>query len=77
MGGVSTGNVADLPLSFQNQTLKSLNNGAFAAFFAGVTDTQSVSFELSGTADVLARTTIGDVPISAIAFDVPSTLKGK
>ena len=75
-GGVSTGNVAPLVLSFQNQTLQSLNNNAFAAFFAAVTDTQGISFDLKGSADVVARTTIGDIPISDIAFDVTTTLKG-
>ncbi len=76
VGGVSTGNVADLILTFENQTLQSLNNGAFEAFFAVVTDTQGIEFDLKGAADVVARTTIGDVPISDIAFDVTTSLKG-
>lgn len=75
-GGVSTGNIADLPLSFSNQTLQSANNGAFESFFAAVTDTSGVTFELEGVANVVARTTIGDIPISGIPFDVPSSLKG-
>ncbi|KAI5120964.1 hypothetical protein M0805_006636 [Coniferiporia weirii] len=75
-GGVSTGNIADLPLSFQKQTLRSLDNGAFEAFFAAVTDTSTVSMELKGTADVVAKTSIGNVPISGIPFDVQSSLKG-
>ncbi|KAA1471743.1 hypothetical protein DENSPDRAFT_133322 [Dentipellis sp. KUC8613] len=76
VGGVSTGNVAPLQITFENQTLQSLNNGAFAAFFAAVTDTQGIDFELKGTADVVARTTIGDVPISGIPFNVTTELKG-
>lgn len=75
-GGVSTGNVADLPLSFSNQTLQSANNGAFESFFAAVTDTSGVTFELEGTANVVAKTTIGNIPISGIPFDVQSSLKG-
>ncbi|EJD03283.1 uncharacterized protein FOMMEDRAFT_168292 [Fomitiporia mediterranea MF3/22] len=75
-GGVSTGNVADLILSFSNQTLQSLNNGAFESFFAAVTDTSSVSFSLVGTANVIAKTSIGNVPIDGIPFDVTSNLKG-
>ena len=75
-GGVSTGNVAPLVLTFQNQTLQSLNDGAFTTFFAAVTDTSGVSFELKGSADVVARTTIGDVPISSIPFNVTTSLKG-
>ncbi|KAI0340460.1 hypothetical protein BDW22DRAFT_1360443 [Trametopsis cervina] len=75
-GGVSTGNIADLALSFTNQRLVAVDNGAFESFFAAVTDTGSVEFGLRGTANVVAKTTIGNVPISGIPFDVPSTLKG-
>lgn len=41
-----------------------------------MTDEASASLTLAGTADVVARTAIGDVPISGINFSVPSTLKG-
>ncbi|KAI0354382.1 hypothetical protein OH77DRAFT_1404952 [Trametes cingulata] len=75
-GGVSTGNVAPLVITFENQTLQSKNNAAFTQFFAAVTDTEGVEFELKGTADVVARTTIGDVPISGIPFNVTTSLKG-
>lgn len=76
MGGVSTGNVADLDINFKGLALRSLNNGAFQAFFAEVTDTKSASFQLTGTANVVGRTSIGDVPIAGIPFDVPSSLTG-
>ncbi|KAF9451269.1 hypothetical protein P691DRAFT_757432 [Macrolepiota fuliginosa MF-IS2] len=75
-GGVSTGNTVDLPISFENQTLKSLNDNAFAQLFAGVTLMSSVSINLKGSADVTARTPIGDVPINGIPIDVTSSLKG-
>ncbi|KAI8977823.1 hypothetical protein BD414DRAFT_466746 [Trametes punicea] len=75
-GGVSTGNVVPLLITFQNQTLQSKNDGAFSQFFAAVTDTSGVDFELKGTADVVARTSIGDVPISGIPFNVSTSLKG-
>jgi Protein of unknown function (DUF3712) len=75
-GGVSTGNIADLDLSFQNIPLNSLNDIEFSKFLAAVTVTNSVSAELKGTADVVAKTSIGNVPISGIPFDVPSTLPG-
>lgn len=45
--------------------------------FAEVTDKASAEFDLSGTADVVAKTPIGNVPISGIPFDVTSTLGGK
>jgi hypothetical protein len=75
-GGVSTGNVADLGLSFTNQRLTSLDNTGFSSFFAAVTDTSSVSFGLTGTANVVAKTTIGNVPLSGIPFNVQSELAG-
>jgi len=56
--------------------LKSLNNAAFAQLFAAVTLTDDIEVGLRGTADVTARTTAGDVPISGIPFDVTSSLKG-
>ena len=74
--GVSTGNVAPLNLAFKNQPLQSLNNVAFPALFSLVTDTPGVSFLLKGSADVVARTSIGDVPISGIPLNVTTTLKG-
>ncbi|KAI0305626.1 hypothetical protein B0F90DRAFT_1815219 [Multifurca ochricompacta] len=76
VGGVSTGNIADLEIAFSKQPLQSLNNLVFAAFFAAVTGTEGVQLDLKGSADVMARTTIGDVPISKIPFNVTSPLKG-
>ncbi|EIW82896.1 hypothetical protein CONPUDRAFT_101346 [Coniophora puteana RWD-64-598 SS2] len=76
VGGVSTGNDASLPIKFSNTPLQSLNNGAFQAVFTEVTDTSSASFDLSGSANVTAKTSIGDVPISGIPFDVKSSLTG-
>lgn len=75
-GGVSTGNVADLDISFHDQPLKSLSNAAFAQLFAGVTLLDNINLTLKGSADVSARTTIGDVPISGVLFNVASSLKG-
>ncbi|KAF8557967.1 hypothetical protein OG21DRAFT_1504634 [Imleria badia] len=76
VGGVSTGNLASLPISFHNVPLVSLNDAAFQAMFAEVTDKSSAIFDLSGTADVTAKTSVGDIPISGIPFDVSSTLQG-
>ncbi|KAF8894927.1 hypothetical protein CPB84DRAFT_1848428 [Gymnopilus junonius] len=75
-GGVSTGNVVDLPISFTNIPLQSLNPTAFATLFAGVTLRDSIQVDITGSADVTARTSIGDVPISSVPIDVTSTLKG-
>ncbi|KAJ3868577.1 hypothetical protein EV359DRAFT_77557 [Lentinula novae-zelandiae] len=76
VGGVSTGNVANLPISWENEPLKSLNDDAFNALFAAVTLSNSISLELDGSANVTAKTTIGDVPISRIPFNVTSSLSG-
>jgi hypothetical protein len=62
ISGVSTGNVADLTLSFENQTLVALNNNVFGSFFAQVTDNKLADVTLKGSTDIVARTTIGDVP---------------
>jgi len=75
-GGVSTGNTVELVISFENQPLKSLNNDAFGALLASATLMDEVSVHIKGTADVMARTEIGDVPISGIPIDVMSGLKG-
>lgn len=44
--------------------------------FQQVTDTSQTVLTLKGTADVTAKTTIGNVPIAGIAFNVPSSLAG-
>ncbi|KAH7875192.1 uncharacterized protein C8R40DRAFT_1170817 [Lentinula edodes] len=76
VGGVSTGNVANLPIAWENEPLKSLNDDAFNALFAAVTLSNSISLGLDGSANVTAKTTIGDVPISRIPFNVTSSLSG-
>ncbi|KAK0485666.1 hypothetical protein IW261DRAFT_1451420 [Armillaria novae-zelandiae] len=75
-GGVSTGNVADLDIQWENQPLKSLNNGAFEALFTAVTLLGQAGLQIKGAVNVTAHTAIGDVPISGIPLDVPSSLKG-
>ncbi|KAI6169518.1 hypothetical protein EDD17DRAFT_1748665 [Pisolithus thermaeus] len=76
VGGVSTGNVALLPISFDNVPLQALDDAAFEAMFAQVTDRDLATFNLSGTVDVTAKTAIGNVPISGIPFSVLSSVNG-
>ncbi|KAL0956087.1 hypothetical protein HGRIS_002255 [Hohenbuehelia grisea] len=76
VGGISTGNVVELPIAFKDQPLKSLQNQAFQAMFAHVQLQDHVELDLKGSADVTARTTIGDVPIAGIPFSVSSSLSG-
>ncbi|GLB37240.1 putative protein of unknown function (DUF3712) [Lyophyllum shimeji] len=76
VGGVSTGDVADLVISFHDKPLEALDRGAFAQMFAGVTLLDQLDLTLKGTADITAKTAIGNVPISGVPFNVPSSLKG-
>ncbi|KAF9484474.1 hypothetical protein BDN70DRAFT_872495 [Pholiota conissans] len=75
-GGVSTGNVVDLDIVFTDIPLKALDQTAFVQLFAGVTLLPDVEIDLTGNANVVARTSIGDVPIVSIPFNVKSQLKG-
>ncbi|KAG6820875.1 hypothetical protein H0H93_010219 [Arthromyces matolae] len=75
-GGISTGNVADLIISFQNIPLAALDRQAFAQMFAGIALQPEVNLSLKGSADVTAKTSIGDIDISGVAFNVPSSLQG-
>lgn len=63
-------------IAFTNIALTSLDNAAYAVLFAGVTLQSSLEIVVTGSANVIARTTIGDVPISGIPIDVQSELKG-
>jgi len=56
--------------------LQSLNNAAFGSLFSGVTLTADAAIDMRGVADVVARTKIGDIPLSGIPFAVISHLKG-
>ncbi|PPQ89568.1 hypothetical protein CVT25_012240 [Psilocybe cyanescens] len=76
-GGVSTGNLVDLDIAFTDIPLQALNAVGFATLFAEVTLKPDVEVEVTGTADVKARTSIGDIPISGIPINVVSDLKGK
>ena len=76
-GGVSTGNLVDLPIAFTNIPLQALDQGAFTQLFAAVTLTNDVQIGLTGSADATVRTSIGDVPIAGIPIDVQSSLKGR
>ncbi|KAG6854052.1 hypothetical protein C0991_011030 [Blastosporella zonata] len=75
-GGVSTGNVADLVVSWEDVPLKSLNSAAFTQLFAAVTLMDDINLTIEGNADVTAKTSIGNVALTGIPFNVPSSLKG-
>jgi hypothetical protein len=76
VGGVSTGNTADLPIVFHNIPFQSLNDEAMQTLFQEVTDTAQAELTLRGTANVTAKTAIGNVPIGDIDFNVPTFLGG-
>lgn len=66
----------DLVISFENVPLKSLNNAVFSQMFAGATLMDELDLTLKGSADVTAKTSIGNVPISGIPIKTTSSLKG-
>ncbi|GAA5914535.1 uncharacterized protein JCM6883_003197 [Sporobolomyces salmoneus] len=72
----STGNDAALVLTFDDQPLKSLDNGAYQNFFDAVTNTANVAFNLHGGASVVATTNAGNIPITGIPFSVQTSLAG-
>ncbi|CAO1639236.1 unnamed protein product [Sympodiomycopsis kandeliae] len=76
--GTSTGpqDKEQLILNFKNQPVRSLNDPSFQAFFAKLTDTERADFGLQGNTSVLARTHVGDIPITGIPFNVTTSLAG-
>ncbi|KAJ7782963.1 hypothetical protein B0H16DRAFT_1494883 [Mycena metata] len=76
VGGVSTGNVADLVVQFTDLPLVAQTDNGFELLFAVVTLTPEADFVLSGSANISARTSIGDVPITGIPFNVNSAMTG-
>jgi hypothetical protein len=66
-------------LAFQNVPFAVADDqhGVFQQFLAQTTTSDSISFELSGTASSQAETAIGRLSISGIAFSVDSTMKGE
>ncbi|KAK0556496.1 hypothetical protein OC844_005834 [Tilletia horrida] len=76
--GTSTGpnDPGRLNLAFENKDIVAIDRGSFRAFLAQLTDKAEGSFTLAGTADVVGRTVIGDVPISGIPVNTNTTLKG-
>ncbi len=61
---------------FQNQTVRSLNDGSFQDFFAQLTDTPGANFGLRGSVNVTADTHIGRITITGIPFNVSTSLVG-
>ncbi|KAL8280236.1 hypothetical protein RQP46_007350 [Phenoliferia psychrophenolica] len=56
--------------------LASLDNGGYANFISAIANEPGVSFLLHGGADVVARTSAGDVKITGVPFSVTSTFPG-
>ncbi|KAJ7497141.1 hypothetical protein FB451DRAFT_1457944 [Mycena latifolia] len=77
LGGVSTGNVADLVITFQDKPLTAVTENGFQLLFAVVTLLPEADFVLSGSANVSARTSIGDVLITGIPFNLNSAMTGE
>lgn len=56
--GASTGNLADLQISWKDEPLKSLNDAVFNLMFDAVTNLGNIDLTLKGTADVVAKTEV-------------------
>ncbi|KAJ7072466.1 hypothetical protein C8F01DRAFT_1299136 [Mycena amicta] len=74
--GVSTGNEADLFITFEDRPLVAATESGFQLLLAVALLTPGSDFILSGSANISARTPIGDVPISGIPFNVDSSITG-
>lgn len=74
--GTSRGEMEDLILMFQDQTLTAINQGSFQQFFKQLADFESGTFDLDGNTDVVAKTAIGSPLITGIPFNVTTSLKG-
>ncbi|KAJ7209536.1 hypothetical protein GGX14DRAFT_451849 [Mycena pura] len=74
--GVSTGNDADLVITFKDDPLVAATESGFELLLAVALLTPGTDFIITGNATVTARTTIGDIPIHGIPFDVDSSITG-
>lgn len=77
MAPARTANNDTLFLSFQNKTLKILNEGAFQDLNKALTDDPSANLIVNGSTDILALTKAGPIPISGIPItNIPTSLTG-
>ncbi|KAK0557527.1 hypothetical protein OC844_005558 [Tilletia horrida] len=76
--GTSSGpnDPATLNLAFNNKNLVAVSQNTFRSFLAQLTDKADATFTLGGSADVVGRTVVGNVPISGIPINTNTTLKG-
>lgn len=65
-----------IQLDFENVPFASVDNGAFSNFLVDVTDDESKTFTLRGSADTVAGTAIGALNLEDIAFSVQTSLLG-
>lgn len=66
-----------ITLTFDKQRLKALDHENFQSFLSGVINQKRVSFVFHGTASLIARTVIGNLPLTGIPFsDITTSLAG-
>lgn len=77
-GGTSRGpnDIQAIQLMWRRQSLVAVDRSSFQAFFAQLTDTPRGTFDMRGGVDVVAKTVIGNIPISGIPFAVTTSLAG-
>ncbi|TKY86943.1 hypothetical protein EX895_004231 [Sporisorium graminicola] len=76
--GISHGpmDIQALQLAWRRQNLIAGDHANFQAFLAQLTDRDRGTFDMIGSADIVARTAIGDVFITGVPFRVTTTLSG-
>ncbi|UZJ54482.1 hypothetical protein CBS101457_003802 [Exobasidium rhododendri] len=77
-GGTSSGpkDVQKLAFGFQQQTLVALDRVSFDSFLSAMANTNSTTFTLTGSTDVVAKTQVGNVAISGVKFTLSTSMKG-
>ncbi|UZJ55969.1 hypothetical protein CBS101457_005289 [Exobasidium rhododendri] len=78
VAGTSTGptDMQPIQFGFKNDNLVAIDHAAFQALFATLADTAGATFGLMGSTSVVAKTNIGNIPITGIPFSVTTSLAG-
>lgn len=65
-----------LSLNFDNVPLKALNHDAFSAMFDRILNSRRAKIGLHGSASLIGKTVIGNIPVHGVPFKVVTTLAG-
>ncbi|WFD44515.1 hypothetical protein MPSI1_003183 [Malassezia psittaci] len=65
-----------LILAWKHEPLTAVNRDSFTALLAQILDKPRATFGIQGTAGLIARLVIGDIPINGIPFNVTTSVAG-